>query len=123
MGPDWLSRCDDHNVAAGEQGVERLLERHPDVTAVVGFNDLVAIGGMRAARRHGQRVPEDLAVLGFDGLSLGELVEPALTTLRIDKRQVGRLAVEQVTQMLEGKEPAVGDGAWMVPELVIRAST
>ncbi|CAM5699100.1 LacI family transcriptional regulator OS=Streptomyces alboniger OX=132473 GN=CP975_28285 PE=4 SV=1 [Streptomyces alboniger] len=123
VGPDWLSRCDDHNVAAGEQGVERLLERHPDVTAVVGFNDLVAIGGMRAARRHGQRVPQDLAVLGFDGLSLGELVEPALTTLRIDKRQVGRLAVEQVTQMLEGKEPAVGDGAWMVPELVIRAST
>ncbi|MPY58788.1 LacI family DNA-binding transcriptional regulator [Streptomyces spongiae] len=123
VGPDWVARCDDHNVAAGERAVDRLLERHPEVTAVVGFNDLIAIGGMRAARRGGRRVPHDVAVVGFDGLSLGELVEPALTTLCIDKRQVGRLAVEQVAQMLAGKEPAVGEGTWVVPELVARAST
>jgi LacI family transcriptional regulator len=123
MDPDWIVTCGGHNLTAGEQALEELLERHPDVTAIVGFNDLVAIGGMRAARRRGLRVPDDLAFLGIDGLTLGELVEPALTTLCIDKRQVGRLAVEQVAQMLEGKEPAVGEGAWVVPELIVRAST
>jgi LacI family transcriptional regulator len=123
MDPNWIVACGGHNLTAGEQALEELLERHPDVTAIVGFNDLVAIGGMRAARRRGLRVPDDLAFLGIDGLALGELVEPALTTLCIDKRQVGRLAVEQVAQMLEGKEPAVGEGAWVVPELIVRAST
>ncbi|TLS46669.1 LacI family transcriptional regulator [Streptomyces montanus] len=123
VGPDWLTHCDGHSVAGGEHAIEQLLKRHPDVTAVVGFNDLVAIGGMRAARRRGLRVPDDIAVLGFDGLALGELVEPALSTLCIDKRQVGRLAVEQITQMLQGREPAVGEGAWVVPELIVRAST
>jgi LacI family transcriptional regulator len=123
MDPNWIVACGGHNLTAGEQALEELLERHPDVTAIVGFNDLVAIGGMRAARRRGLRVPDDLAFLGIDGLTLGELVEPALTTLCIDKRQVGRLAVEQVAQILEGKEPAVGEGAWVVPELIVRAST
>jgi LacI family transcriptional regulator len=123
VGPDWLVLCGGHSLAGGEKAFEELLERHPDVTAVVGFNDLVAIGAMRAARRRGLRVPDDVAFLGVDGLTLGELVEPALSTLCIDKRQVGRLAVEQVTQMFEGKEPAVGEGAWVIPELIVRAST
>lgn len=120
---DWIALADGQSVAGGEYGIAVLLDRHPDVTAVVGFNDLIAIGAMREARRRGLRVPDDIAVLGFDGLTLGELVEPPLTTLCIDKRQVGRLAVEQVTQMLEGKEPAAGEGAWVVPELIVRAST
>ena len=67
-------------------------------------------------------MPDDLAVLGFDGLSLGELVEPALTTLRLDKRQLGRLAVEQVARLRAGEEPLSGSDAWVVPQLVVRAS-
>ncbi|KMS69946.1 LacI family transcriptional regulator [Streptomyces viridochromogenes] len=118
----WITLCAEHSVAGGEAGMEQLLDARPDITAVFGFNDLIAVGAMRAARRRGRRVPEDLAVLGFDGLSLGELVEPALSTLHIDKRRLGRLAVEQVARLHSGAEPLRGAEAWVVPELVVRAS-
>ncbi|MFB8244910.1 LacI family DNA-binding transcriptional regulator [Streptomyces sp. NPDC055952] len=119
---DWVVTCPEHSVAGGEAGMERLLRARPGITAVFGFNDLIAVGAMRAARRHGRQVPGDLAVLGFDGLSLGELVEPALTTLHIDKGRLGRLAVEQVARLRTGEEPLRGADASVVPELVVRAS-
>lgn len=119
---EWIVLCDEHSVAGGDAGMERLLDARPEITAVFGFNDLIAVGAIRAARRRGRRVPDDLAVLGFDGLSLGELVEPALTTLHIDKRRLGRLAVEQVARLRAGEEPMNGSDAWVVPELVVRAS-
>ncbi|WP_430378675.1 LacI family DNA-binding transcriptional regulator [Streptomyces sp. B1-3] len=118
----WIVMSDQHSVAGGEVAMDRLLDVRPQVTAVFGFNDLIAVGAMRAARRRGRRVPEDLAVLGFDGLALSELVEPALTTLHLDKRRLGRLAVEQVARLRSGEEPLTGPDAWLVPELVVRAS-
>jgi len=118
----WIVVSPEHSVAGGEAGMGQLLDSRPEITAVFGFNDLIAIGAMRCARRRGLGVPDDLAVLGFDGLSLGELVEPALTTLRLDKRQLGRLAVEQVARLRAGEEPLSGSDAWVVPQLVVRAS-
>jgi LacI family transcriptional regulator len=118
----WVVRSPEHSVAGGEAAVAQLLDVRPEMTAVFGFNDLIAVGAMRAARRRGLRVPDDLAVLGFDGLSLGELVEPALTTLHIDKRRLGRLAVEQVARLSSGQEPLTGADAWVIPQLVVRAS-
>ncbi|MGW0946739.1 LacI family DNA-binding transcriptional regulator [Streptomyces sp. NPDC002623] len=118
----WIVLSPEHSVAGGEAGMERLLDARPEITAVFGFNDLIAVGAMRAARRRGRRIPDDLAVMGFDGLSLGELVEPALTTLHLDKRRLGRLAVEQVARLRAGQEPLSGADAWVIPELVVRAS-
>ncbi|MFC5214861.1 LacI family DNA-binding transcriptional regulator [Streptomyces coerulescens] len=122
VGDGWIAMCAEHSVAGGEEGMERLLDAQPELTAVFGFNDLIAVGAMRAARRRGRRVPDELAVMGFDGLSLGELVDPGLTTLHIDKRRLGRLAVEQVARLRAGEEPMNGADAWVVPELVVRAS-
>lgn len=67
-------------------------------------------------------MPDDLAVLGFDGLSLGELVEPALSTPHIDKRHLGRLAVEQAARLSAGQASLTGADAWVIPPLVVRAS-
>ncbi|WP_405952294.1 LacI family transcriptional regulator [Streptomyces prunicolor] len=118
----WVVPSPEHSVAGGEAAMTQLLDARPELTAVFGFNDLIAVGAMRAARRRGLRVPDDLAVLGFDGLSLGELVEPALTTLHIDKRRLGRLAVEQVARLSAGQEALTGAEAWVIPQLVVRAS-
>ncbi|MEW2394980.1 LacI family DNA-binding transcriptional regulator [Streptomyces sp. NPDC046862] len=118
----WVVMCPEHSVMGGAAGMTRLLDARPEITAVFGFNDLIAIGAMRAARRAGRRLPDDLAVMGFDGLSLGELVEPGLTTLHLDKRQLGRLAIEQMARLHAGEEPLSGADAWVRPELVVRGS-
>jgi LacI family transcriptional regulator len=76
---------------------------------------------MRRALSLGLAVPGDLAVVGFDGLKLGELVDPPLTTLHVDKRRLGRLAVEQVAALVTG--PAGPLETVVVPELVVRASS
>jgi len=108
------------SMAGGEAAFAELRAKHPDVSAVFAYNDVVAIGAFRAARRMGLTVPQDCALLGFDGLSIGELLDPPLTTLYIDKRRMGQLAVDQVNGLLNGTtvEPS------LVPtELVIRGST
>jgi LacI family transcriptional regulator len=117
----WVS-WSSHDVAGGEAAMADLLDAHPRLTAVVGFNDLIAVGAIRTAQQRSLRIPDDIAVIGFDGLTLGELISPALTSVRIDKGQVGRLAVDQVARMLAGQTPLTGDGAWVRPELVVRAS-
>ncbi|MFR0354958.1 LacI family DNA-binding transcriptional regulator [Streptomyces sediminimaris] len=98
----------DQSIEGGERALEELLAGHPDVTAVFTFNDIIAVGALRAARRLGRRVPEDLAVIGFDGLRLGTLVEPPLTTVALDTRALGALSVEQAARLLAGSGPLSG---------------
>ncbi|WP_306212074.1 LacI family DNA-binding transcriptional regulator [Actinoplanes sp. RD1] len=89
----------------GGAAFERLRAAHPDVTAVLAYNDVIAIGAHRAARRLGMRVPDDCAFVGFDGLTIGELLDPPLTSVAIDKRRMGELAVEQAERLLGGERP------------------
>jgi LacI family transcriptional regulator len=117
----WIFDCD-HSVAGGVTAMQALLGAHPDVTAVFAFNDLVAIGAVQAARGQGRQVPTDCAVIGFDGLALGELVDPPLTTLHIDKRRIGELAVEQVGLILSEQTSAATHWPVVRPRLVIRRS-
>nr|GID40019.1 LacI family transcriptional regulator [Actinoplanes campanulatus] len=93
--------------AGGEAGLARLREIRPDVTAVMAFNDMVAMGAHRTARRLGLTMPGDIALIGFDGLGFGELLEPPLTTVGIDKRGLGELAVAQAERLLAGETPPV----------------
>ncbi|MFJ6386986.1 LacI family DNA-binding transcriptional regulator [Streptomyces sp. NPDC091972] len=99
------------SIDGGQHALRELLTEHPDVTAVFTFNDIIAIGALRAARALGRRVPEDLAVIGFDGLQLGTLVEPALTTVALDTRELGVLAVEQAGRLLARSGPLSHDEA------------
>ncbi|MEU7476721.1 substrate-binding domain-containing protein [Lentzea sp. NPDC042327] len=69
------------SVDGGAEALTALLDRHPGVTAVFAFNDIIAIGALRSARRRGLKVPDDLAVVGFDGLQLGTVVEQAALLL------------------------------------------
>ncbi|WP_326708362.1 MULTISPECIES: LacI family DNA-binding transcriptional regulator [unclassified Streptomyces] len=109
-----------NSVQGGADGMDRVLAEHPATTAVLAYNDLIAVGAMRRALRRGLDVPDDCAFIGCDGLMLGELMDPPLTTLHVDKRQVGRAAVEQVAALVQGRGPFAE--RVIVPRLVIRES-
>ncbi|WP_328498733.1 LacI family transcriptional regulator [Streptomyces sp. NBC_00414] len=105
----------DQTADGGGSALRELLTTHPDVTAVFTFNDIIAIGALREARRLGRNVPQDLAVIGFDGLQLGALLEPPLTSVALDTRQLGALAIEQVARLLSEPPPLA------VTDLVVHA--
>ncbi|MFE9130428.1 LacI family DNA-binding transcriptional regulator [Streptomyces sp. NPDC007148] len=105
----------DQSADGGGAALRTLLTAHPDVTAVLTFNDIIAIGALREARRIGRSVPEELAVIGFDGLQLGAVVEPPLTSVALDTRKLGALAIEQVARLLTGVNPLAAD------DLIVRA--
>ncbi|MEU5717828.1 LacI family DNA-binding transcriptional regulator [Streptomyces sp. NPDC020403] len=94
--------------AEGARAAETLLDRgsgRPD--AVLFANDQMAVGALRALERRGVRVPEDIAVTGFDGIPLSRIVRPSLTTVRQPIRQLGEQAVELLVQRLadRSREP------------------
>lgn len=106
-------------VEGGETAFTRLRAARPDITAVFTFNDLLALGVYRAARRLHVRIPDDCAVIGFDGLPIGELIDPPLTSVSLDKRRMGAIAVAQAAHLLAG---APAERALLPVELVIRGS-
>jgi DNA-binding LacI/PurR family transcriptional regulator len=91
---------DDPTVAGGQRAAAAILESHPDVTAIVAYNDLMAIGAMRAVRASDRRVPDDVSVVGFDDVDLAAFVDPPLTTIAQSTAEMGRWAVDQLTQRL-----------------------
>lgn len=101
--------------------MQRLLAlKHPP-TAVCCYNDMSALGAMRAIREHGLRVGQDVSVTGFDDLFFAEYTDPPLTTVRQPMRRMGRMAVDSLLRLMAGDRsvPQVR----VAPELVTRAST
>ncbi len=90
------------SVASGEAAAGELLTRHPDLTGLLCYNDLMAVGALQAARALGRRVPADLSVVGFDDVTLARYVDPPLTTVAQDKVRMGAGAVEVVARLLAG---------------------
>jgi len=81
----------DFTTESGQAATARLLERVPDLDAVFVASDLMAIGAVRALRQSGRRVPDDVAVVGFDDIQLAAFAEPALTTVKQQTVLQGRL--------------------------------
>ncbi|MFF8277758.1 LacI family DNA-binding transcriptional regulator [Streptomyces lateritius] len=105
---------------SGARAMGELLQRRPDLDAVFAANDLMASGALRVLRERGLRVPEDVALVGFDDvLSVAEATDPPLTTVRQDIEGMGRLMVRILMRLLdgEGAEPVITP-----TELVRRAS-
>ncbi len=112
----------DYYVESGADAMARLLELPEPPTAVFAASDLMAVGALGTASRAGIRVPDDLAIVGFDDILLAGVTQPALTTLRQDKQGLGAAAGEALTALMEedGDAPA----AITLPvELVVRGST
>jgi LacI family transcriptional regulator len=99
-----------------------LLNRKVDFTALVCYDDIAAIGALRAIRDHGLRVPEDISVVGFDDIQSAAFQNPSLTTIRQPLYEMGRIAARTVLERVRGQAAAPGMLA-VLPELVIREST
>jgi LacI family transcriptional regulator len=72
----------------------KLMDLHPDVTAVFVASDMMAFGAIRALMEAGRRIPEDVSVMGFDNVELASIVHPPLTTIHQPKYEIGQAAVE-----------------------------
>lgn len=118
--PGWVEH-DVPTIDGGEKAARRLLTAHPELTAVFAYNDLAAIGALRACRALGRRVPDDCAVVGFDDTTLATIVTPELTTVRVDKRELGWQAFMRLFDMMN-RPDAVYPPLILPPELIVRAS-
>lgn len=85
-------------------GARRLVESGADFTALFALSDTTAIAAMKALEDHGVRIPEDVSVIGIDGLSVSEYVSPTLTTMIQPAEEMGRESVRILLDMLEGRE-------------------
>ncbi|MFV0373367.1 LacI family DNA-binding transcriptional regulator [Microbacterium sp.] len=106
-------------IEGGHDALRRVLAARP--SAVVAFNDLIAIGLMQAASARGMRVPDDLSVAGFDDIFGSELIVPSLTTVRSRLVEAGERAVRGILARTD-QTPAP-DGGLLRTELVVRGST
>jgi LacI family transcriptional regulator, galactose operon repressor len=112
----------DYYVESGAEAMSRLLELSEPPTAVFAASDLMAVGALGVVHRAGLRVPEDVALVGFDDILLAGLTQPPLTTLRQDKQGLGAAAGEALVALME--EDGEAQAAVTLPvELVIRSST
>jgi LacI family transcriptional regulator len=100
----------------------QLLERRRDFTALVCFNDVAAIGAIRALHDARMRVPRDISVVGFDDIPQSAFHTPSLTTVRQPLHEMGRLAAQCLLNRLSASGPAVAE-VRVSPELVVREST
>ncbi|MFD8497171.1 LacI family DNA-binding transcriptional regulator [Amycolatopsis sp. NPDC059657] len=117
---DGLVVFGDFGLASGEHATARLLERRPDVDAIFAASDLMAAGALRALRRARRRVPDDVAVIGFDDLPIGRRTEPPLTTVRQPIEEMGARMARELLAMIE--EPATHPSLVFDTELVVRES-
>jgi LacI family transcriptional regulator len=100
-----LVRFADHSAASGYLEMGPLLDLAPRPTALFAGNDTVAIGAMAAIHERGLRIPEDIAVVGYDDLPNARYTRPPLTTIRSKPFEVGRRAGEMLIGLIQGEEP------------------
>jgi DNA-binding LacI/PurR family transcriptional regulator len=108
----------------GYQVTKKLLASKEPFTALFAFNDISAIGAIKALREAGRRVPEDVSVVGFDDIQSAAFQNPALTTVRQPLRQMGMIAAETLLQRIAAPANAPYPKELVVePELIVRQST
>ncbi|HVO58246.1 MAG TPA: LacI family DNA-binding transcriptional regulator [Dongiaceae bacterium] len=102
----------------------KLLKKAPPFTALFAFNDISALGAIRALREAGRRVPEDVSVIGFDDIQSAAYQNPGLTTIRQPLREMGATAAETLVQRIVAPKNAEYPKSIVVePELIVRGST
>jgi LacI family transcriptional regulator len=111
------------NASSGEQCVETLLARPARPGAVFCANDLLALGVMRGLGQRGIKIPDDIALVGYDDVEFASMLSPALTSIRQPKYQLGRAAADLLLHEINEADQHQHTQIMYQPELIIRAST
>jgi DNA-binding LacI/PurR family transcriptional regulator len=113
--------------ASGERAIEQLLDQYPEIDAVFVGNDQMALGVLQVASRRNLRVPQALAVVGFDGIPEAAYFWPPLTTIHQDLPRLGCSAVEYVIRTIEASRDSdkgyQAPAGWLKPRLIVRESS
>jgi LacI family transcriptional regulator len=124
--PDLIA-TGDWSAASGERGMRQLLEQHPNLDAVFACNDQMAVGALGVIRQAGYRLPEDIALVGFDNIPESAYFWPPLTTVFHRHNEVGHLAVGVLHRLIEASRREESEPApnmiSITPQLVIRQSS
>jgi LacI family transcriptional regulator len=113
--------------ASGAEAAETLFKQYPDMDSIFVANDQMALSVLHAAPQFRRSVPEDLGVAGFDNIPESAFFRPALTTVQQDQYNVGKVAVEEITRIIEssrqGLEPIEPKSIMLSPTLIVRRSS
>lgn len=118
--PDIVRHCPP-TVEGGSQAARQLVQDHPEIDALFCFNDLVAIGALQCCHQLGRKVPEDVAIIGYDDIPMASWVTPPLTTCRVNSEEMGRLAIQLLIDHIGGCAEEC-ENIVLKPELITRSS-
>lgn len=91
------------SIEGSYRGVSDWLDQKPDLpTAFFADNDIIAFGAMKAIKEHGLKIPGDISIIGFDDLPYCEIIDPPLTTVKVMKHSLGKLAVDRLVDRMQG---------------------
>lgn len=107
----------------GRKAVQQLLALEEPPTAIFAYNDIMAIGALRALHEHGLRVPEDFSLVGFDDIAQASFTCPALTTVYLPKYEMGQRGAELLISLIEKRKPSARVLEPLDVELMVREST
>ncbi|MBC7225257.1 MAG: substrate-binding domain-containing protein, partial [Anaerolineae bacterium] len=117
-----LIRLGDFRSESGYAAMQSLLDLPDPPTAVFAASDVVAFGAVAAARERGLRIPEDIAIVGFDDVPLSRYMDPPLTTIRLPARELGARAGSMLIDLIANGGADAPQSALLPTELVVRES-
>lgn len=117
-----IHEAGDFTESCGYNGMLELLSRTPRPSAVFAANDVMAMGALVAMREHGVKVPEEIALIGFDDIPAARILTPSLTTVSQFPQHLGRRAAELLMDRLESSKPSPPRHVELPFELIVRES-
>lgn len=120
--PEAHIRFGDYKTQSGYELMKEILAQEPHPTAVFAVSDDMAVGAMNCIHDHGLKVPEHLSVIGFDGSQLTEQVRPRLTSMEQPILEMGKVTVDKLLELIEGKEEGPAEDVILQHMLVVRDS-
>lgn len=116
--------CDgEYTFESGYEWAETVTRKYPNVTAIFAANDLVAAGCLRRLKQLGKRVPDDIAVAGFDGTGYAKITEPPLTTVSLQMEHIGTVAATRMVNAITNPKTYKPENELIRLPVIVREST